>query len=131
MLKKGLVKGMDIIGGKKLPSPCKPCLKGKQTHAEIQKATDTCTGTVLEWISLDVCRKLSTKSHQGYEYFMTWIDDKSRKMFVMGMCNKLEALHWEGFPELPRGAWNHPQDNNTRYPPTQQCSQAYEPDTLK
>jgi len=92
MLKKGLVKGMEITGGKKLPSPCEPCLKGKQTRAEIQKATNMCAGTVLERISLDVCRKLSTKSHQGYKYFVTWIDDKSRKTFIMGMRNKSEAL---------------------------------------
>jgi transposase InsO family protein len=39
-----------------------------------------------------MCGKLPTKSHQGYEYFMTWIDNKSCKVFIMGLCEKLDVF---------------------------------------
>jgi hypothetical protein len=88
MQKIGMVKGMDITRGKALTTPCKPCLQGKQTHAEIQKTTDNRTDAVLGQIYSNVCRKLPTKSHQGYEYFITWIDNKSHKVFIMGLHEK-------------------------------------------
>jgi transposase InsO family protein len=33
-----------------------------------------------------------TKSHENYEYFVTWIDDKSRKVFVDGIKLKSEVV---------------------------------------
>jgi hypothetical protein len=56
--------------------PCEPCLKAKQTHKPIQKMTDTRADQVLGQVFSDVCRKISTRSHQGFEYFVTWINDK-------------------------------------------------------
>jgi hypothetical protein len=32
------------------------------------------------------------KSYKGYEYFVTWVDDKSRKVFVDGLWAKLESI---------------------------------------
>jgi hypothetical protein len=47
MVHKGLVKGMEITGGNPSSTVCEPCLKGKQTHAEIQKETETHADTIL------------------------------------------------------------------------------------
>ena len=33
-----------------------------------------------------------TKSHKNYEYFVTWIDDKSRKVFVDGIKLKSKVM---------------------------------------
>ena len=91
MVKNGMVKGMEINGKATLSTSCKPCLKGKQTHAEIHKSTDMHTNTVLGHVFLDVCGKLATCSHRGFEYFMTITDDKSRKVFVAGLNQKSEV----------------------------------------
>jgi len=46
----------------------------------------------------DVCTLFSTRSHQGFAYFVTWIDDKSRKVFVDAMKEKSEvARHLRAF----------------------------------
>ncbi|KAF8498946.1 hypothetical protein F5888DRAFT_1594852, partial [Russula emetica] len=75
MVRKGLVKGMEIEGGHSKGHTCEPCLKGKQTRMDIEKSTDTRAQTILGRIFSDVCGKLSTCSHNGYEYFVTWTDD--------------------------------------------------------
>ena len=71
MLSKNMVTRMHIIHGTSPLPPCKPCIKGKQTHAEIQKTTDTCSNFILGCIFSDVCSHMPVKSHDGFEYFIT------------------------------------------------------------
>jgi transposase InsO family protein len=99
MMRKGMVKGMEITGSAtSLSGTCEPCLKGKQTHMEVRKETDTRADSVLGRVFSDVCSKLPTRSHQGYLYFITWIDDKSRKVFVVGLKEKSDvAQHLKAF----------------------------------
>jgi transposase InsO family protein len=99
MMRKGMVKGMEITGSAtSLSGTCEPCLKGKQTRMEVRKETDTRADSVLGRIFSDVCGKLPTRSHQGYLYFVTWIDDKSRKVFVAGLKEKSDvAQHLKAF----------------------------------
>jgi transposase InsO family protein len=98
MVKNGMVKGMEISGTATPTTPCEPCLKGKQTRAEIQKTTETRADTVLGRVFSDVCGKLATRSHRGFEYFVTFTDDKSRKVFVAGLHQKSEvARHLKAF----------------------------------
>src|SRR5260370_12108549 len=94
MIRKGLVRGMEISGGPSPPNPCKPCLKGKQPRADISKTTRDHASTVLGRVFSDVC-KVSTSSYRGYGYFVTWIDDKSRYVRVSGLRKKsiLEVCH--------------------------------------
>ena len=91
MMKRGMVRGMEIVGGSSKAAPCEPCLKGKQTRSEILKHTETRSDTVLGRVFSDVCRKLPTRSHVGYEYFATFVDDKSRKVFVVGLKHKSDV----------------------------------------
>jgi hypothetical protein len=58
MVHKGMVKGMEISGTSTHTMPCKPCLKGKQIHAEIQKHTETHAEVILGHVFSDVCGKL-------------------------------------------------------------------------
>jgi GAG-pre-integrase domain len=90
--KKGIVSGMEIQGSVSSPQPCKSCLKGKQMSDEIQKFTDTHTDKILGWVFSDICGKLPTCSCQGYEYFATFIDDKSCKVWVVGLYKKSDVL---------------------------------------
>jgi hypothetical protein len=91
MVKKGMVKGMEISGSTSRTSPCEPCLKGKQTRTEIHKTTETRADIALGHIFSDVCGKLPTRSHRGFEYFVTFTDDKSRKVFVEGLHLKSDV----------------------------------------
>ena len=92
MVRKGLVQGMEIVRGNSPPTPCELCLKGKQTCMEIQKTTEIHASDVLERIHSNLCGKLPTRSHQGYDYFATFVDDKSQKVFVAGLRKKNEVL---------------------------------------
>jgi reverse transcriptase-like protein/Pol polyprotein/gag-pre-integrase-like protein/integrase-like protein len=91
MVCKGMVKGMEISGTSTCTMPCEPCFKGKQTHAEIQKHTETCAEVILGCIFSDVCGKLPWRSHKGFKYFMTFINDKSRKVFIAGLHQKSDV----------------------------------------
>jgi transposase InsO family protein len=98
MVRKGMVKGMDIVGSHSPPDTCEACLKGKQTRAEINKLTESRATDVLGRVFSDICRKLPTCLHQGFEYVTTWIDDASRKVFVTGLREKSEvAEHLKSF----------------------------------
>ena len=95
---KGMTKGMEIIGGNNPSSICEPCIKGKQTHAEIRRETDTCADEVLSHVFSDICILFTTCSYQGFLYFVTWIDDKSRKVFIDAMKEKSEVVkHLQAF----------------------------------
>ena len=91
MVRKGMVKGMEIVGSHSPPDTCEACLKGKQTRAEINKTTESRAADILGRVFSDLCGKLPTRSHQGFEYFATWIDDASRKVFVTGLREKSEV----------------------------------------
>jgi GAG-pre-integrase domain len=76
MVRKGMVQGMELVGASSLPAnTCNACLKGKQTRAEIQKTTESHADEVLGRVFSNVCGKLPTHSHHGFEYFVTWIED--------------------------------------------------------
>jgi hypothetical protein len=98
MVRKGMVQGMEITGGGAPTAQCEPCIKGKQSRAEILKETKSRADTVLGRIFSDVCGKLPTCSIEGFEYFVTFIDDKSRKVLIQGLKKKSEvARHLKGF----------------------------------
>ena len=90
---------MEITGGNTPSSHiCEPCIKGKQTCAKIRKEMDTCADLVLGCVFSDVCTLFTTRSHSGFLYFVTWIDDKSRKVFVDAMKEKSKvARHLRTF----------------------------------
>ena len=91
MVKRGMVCGIEIIGGSSHPSPCEPCITGKQTRSEILKHTETRSDIILGRVFSDVCGKLPARSHSGYEYFVTFIDDKSRKVSIAGLQHKSDV----------------------------------------
>ena len=78
MLKKNMVTGMEITDNSPLTTSCEPCIKG--------------------CIFLDVYSQLPIKSHEGFKYFVTWVDDKSCKVFVTGLWEKSEVTcHLKAF----------------------------------
>ena len=91
MMKKGMVKGMEITGNTRLPGVCKPCLVGKQTRKPIAKEAEVRATRPLQRIHSDVCGPFQTASRQGFNYFVTWIDDASRRVIVNGIRHKSEV----------------------------------------
>jgi len=79
MAHKGMVNGMTITGDtmRNAVGTCKPCIKGKHAQHTIEKQTDTCTNAILGHVFSDLCGPMQTRLHEGYEYFATFIDDKS------------------------------------------------------
>ena len=98
MAKQGLVSGIEIVAGSTPDSQCEPCLSGKQTCLIIPKDTATRAKVVLGHIFTDVYGKLPTRSHEGFEYFVTFTDDKSRKVSVQGLKHKSDVTrHLQDF----------------------------------
>ncbi|RVW27457.1 Retrovirus-related Pol polyprotein from transposon TNT 1-94 [Vitis vinifera] len=67
---------------------CVDCIKGKQTNKSKRGATRSFT--ILEIIHTDIC-SLDIDSH-GQKYFISFIDDFSRYMYLYIFHNKNEAL---------------------------------------
>ncbi|RVW18326.1 Retrovirus-related Pol polyprotein from transposon TNT 1-94 [Vitis vinifera] len=67
---------------------CVDCIKGKQTNKSKRGATRS--STILEIIHTDIC-SLDMDSH-GQKYFISFIDDFSRYMYLYILNNKNEAL---------------------------------------
>nr|CAN69553.1 hypothetical protein VITISV_009018 [Vitis vinifera] len=67
---------------------CMNCIKGKQTNKSKRGATRS--SAILEIIHTDIC-SLDMDSH-GQKYFISFIDDFSRYMYLYILHNKNEAL---------------------------------------
>ena len=70
---------------------CEPCIDGKQSRTPFPK-NGSRSGDLLGTIHSDVCGKIETKSLGGAEYFVTFIDDKSRYTWVYVLKHKHEVL---------------------------------------
>ncbi len=95
---KGMVKGMEIHSNHTDTKICEACLHSKQTQAKIQKTMEVHSDKVLGHMFSDVCGRLPTTSCQGYNYFITFIDDYLWKVFMVGLQEKSKVL--QNFKEL-------------------------------
>ena len=81
---------------------CEPCAYGKQHRAPFP-VSKTCSKEVLELVHTDVCGKMEVKSLSGNEYFVTFIDDKSRYIWVYFLKYKSQVfqtfLDWKALAE--------------------------------
>ncbi|KAI1785554.1 hypothetical protein LXA43DRAFT_864300, partial [Ganoderma leucocontextum] len=74
MVRKGMVKGMSLLGASKPPrEPCAPCLAGKQTRDEIPKETTATAPRPNYRISSDLM-ELNVRARSGEKYLDTYID---------------------------------------------------------
>lgn len=70
---------------------CTGCQLGKQTRERFPRS-QTRTSRVLEMVHSDLCGPLPVRSLAGSFYFMTIVDDYSRKVFVYFLHRKSEAF---------------------------------------
>lgn len=71
--------------------PCVICAKGKQTRVSFPHTAQKSTSK-LEIVHTDICGPMSTQSLGGARYYITFIDDYSRMLFVYTMKEKSQAL---------------------------------------
>ena len=70
---------------------CKGCVKGKNTKKTFP-SNESKAKDILEIIHSDVCCPMSSNSLSGYAYYVSFIDDFSRKTWVYFMKNKDEVF---------------------------------------
>src|SRR5579875_1494527 len=95
-----LVSGLDrsILHGDALPNTCEGCMMGKQHRHSFPKDGATRASKVLEIVHSDVCGPMRNASIGGARYFVTFIDDFSRKIWVYPIKAKSECF--EKFKEF-------------------------------
>ena len=67
--------------------PCDYCLFGKQHKVSFSK-TSTIKSNVLDLVYSDVCGPMEVESLGGKKFFITFIDDASRKVWVYALKSK-------------------------------------------
>ena len=70
---------------------CKGCSREKNIKNPFSKSETKTKGT-LELIHSDACGHMSSISLSGYEYYVTFIDDYSRKTWIYFLKNKSEVF---------------------------------------
>ena len=80
-----------------------PCLEGKHQRRKFPTDGGKQSGELLGLIHSDVCGKMNAKSLSGGEYFQTFIDDKSRYVWVYILKHKDDVfpcfLEWKALVE--------------------------------
>ena len=71
---------------------CEPCAEGKQQHKKFPHDESTRGVKLLDLVHTDVCGKLDEPSLSGNEYFISFVDDKSRYTWTYPMKKKSEAF---------------------------------------
>ena len=71
---------------------CEPCLKGKHRRSQFPPYSERTTTEPLELVHSDVCGKLNSKSLSGAEYFVTFINDKTRYVWVYVIKQKSDVF---------------------------------------
>jgi hypothetical protein len=87
LVKKNLLKGVKCVHIKK----CSDCLAGKQHRVAFKSQAPHKKPEVLDLVHFDVC-KMSVRSMGGAKYFVTFIDDFSRKVWVYVLKTKDQVL---------------------------------------
>ena len=70
---------------------CKGCVGGNNINNTFPKSETNTKGT-LELIHYDVCGPMPFISSSGYEFYVTFIDDYSRKTWIYFLKNKSEVF---------------------------------------
>jgi hypothetical protein len=83
LVKKNLLKGLKGVHIKK----CSDCLAGKQHRVAFKSQAPHKKSELLDLVYFDVC-KMSVRTMGGAKYFVTFIDDFSRKVWVYVLKTK-------------------------------------------
>ncbi|GJX04449.1 putative RNA-directed DNA polymerase [Tanacetum coccineum] len=86
--KKNVLSGVHDINLKK----CSHCLAGKQIRHAFKSCSLFRMENILDLVHSDICGLMKTKTLGGCSYFVTFIDDHSRKVWVYTLKTKDQVL---------------------------------------
>ena len=87
LARQGLLKGAETYK----MNFCEHCIIGKKTNVKFDTVSH-CTEGILEYVHTDVWGPIKTASIGGNHYFVSFIDDFSRRCWVYTMRHKGEVL---------------------------------------
>ena len=91
MSKNQMVEGLELTPQQKLIF-CSSCLHGKQQRLKFPVGQNRKSSEILELVHSDVCGPMQTLSHGKMKYFVTFIDDFSRKTTIYFIFEKSQVL---------------------------------------
>jgi hypothetical protein len=92
IVKDELVTGMHINMRAKPDPICKPCLAGKM-NAHPFSTSSSRAANPLDLIHTDLHGPFKTRTHSGYRYWITFIDDNTRFRSKYFLCTKDQAFN--------------------------------------
>ena len=106
LAKLGLVNSFDYDLSNEI-SFCETCVGGKHHKSQMPTSSGTRSEELLGLVHSDVCGKISTKFIGGAEYFLTFIDDKTRYVWVYTLKHKARVfdrfVEWKALVEKQSG----------------------------
>ena len=91
LVKKGMVNGMQLNSSNNF-NKCQTCMLCKIHVLKFPKESTSRSTQLLEIVHADVCGPFREKSLGGAVYFVTFIDDMSRKIFYYPLKHKSEVF---------------------------------------
>ena len=88
LAKKNLLSGMNDAHLRR----CTHCLAGKQNRVSFKSSPPSRKQDILDLVHSDVCGPMKTRTLGGASYFVTFIDDCSRKLWVYTLKSKDQVL---------------------------------------
>ena len=106
LAKHGKVDGFDFDAMKQIKF-CESCVKGKHHRSNFPTSGGKRSEEPLGLVHSDLCEKMSSKSLSWAEYFLTFIDDKTRYVWVFILKQKDQVfekfLEWKALVEKSTG----------------------------
>ena len=96
LTKEGFIQSFDYNSSKAIGF-CETCVGSKQQRSQFSISSTRCKEPV-GLVHSDVCGKMSATSLGGAEYFLTFIDDNTRYVWVYPLKRKDEIDFWSGRP---------------------------------
>ena len=102
-----LVYGLNIDNITSDADICESCIKGMLHHTPFPSTGGKRADAPLELVHTDVCGKINTRSLGGAEYFLTFIDNHTRYIWVYMLKYKSEVfkrfVEWKSMVERSTG----------------------------
>ena len=87
---KDMVQGLSVLIA--LSKVYEGCLIGKQHRDPFPKESTWITSQILQLVHADICRPITPISKSKKRYFISFIDDFSRKTWIFFLAEKPEAF---------------------------------------
>ena len=106
LAKEKLVKGFNYDATQEI-NFCESCVKGKHHRSQFPTSGGKRSEEPLGLVHSDLCGKMSAESQSGAEYFLTFIDDRTRYVWVYILKQKDQVferfLEWKALVEKSTG----------------------------